>query len=136
VTQVFFFSLKAQKQKLETIKSTQVGNLEDLEDQLEESQEILKNMKQNVVGEILQNMMDVVLSSDVDQNDKLDDGEIDGFIKRMEDMNNVDFNNQEVKAAINAKGGSVDAIMDLAKNLLLENDNSNRTRFFNIKKSN
>ena len=50
-------SLKAQKDKLDTIQSVQGASLDELENQLKESQRIYGKMKQNLQGEILQNLI-------------------------------------------------------------------------------
>jgi hypothetical protein len=126
-------SLKIQKAKLDTINSAQVTSLDALENQLEESKEVLNKMKLNVRGEILGNLFDVILANDVDGNDILSDEEIDALIVSMEHLNGVDFNDELVKQTIIDKGRSIDAIMELVQNLLKE-DVSERQKYFHVKK--
>ena len=54
---LYYQSLKAQKDKLDTIQSVQGASLDELENQLKESQRIYGKMKQNLQGEILQNLI-------------------------------------------------------------------------------
>jgi hypothetical protein len=125
--------LKIQKAKLDTINSAQITSLDALENQLEESKEILNKMKLNVRGEILGNLFDVLLAHDLDGNDVLSDEEIDGLIVSMEHLNGVDFNDALVKQTIIDRGRSIDAVMELVQNTLKE-DVSERHKYFQIKK--
>lgn len=125
--------LKVQKAKLDTINSAQVTSLDALENQLEESREILNKMKQNVQGEILGNLFDIILAVDADGDDILSDDEIDALIQSMEKLNGVDFRDEVVRNAIIDKGRSIDAIMDLVTNTLKE-DVSEREKYFHITK--
>lgn len=128
---LFLYSLKVQKEKLDILQSTQVTSLDALENQLEESKAILVKMKQNVQGEILGNLFDVLLTSDVDGNGVMSDGEINDLITKMEKMNDVNFNDELVTETIINHGRSIDAIMELTKNLLSE-DVEERNKYFHV----
>ncbi|CAJ1953501.1 unnamed protein product [Cylindrotheca closterium] len=126
-------NLKVQKEKLDIINSTQVTSLDALENQLEESKEILNKMKQNVQGEILGNLFDVLLVADLNGDDVLNDEEIQELIVKMERLNGVDFNDQMVKQTIIDNGRSIDAIMELVQNLMSK-DVEERNKYFHITK--
>lgn len=127
------YRLKVQKEKLDIIQSTQVTSLDALENQLEESKEILNKMKENVQGEILGNLFDILLVADKDGNDTLNDNEIQDLIHKMEKLNGVDFNDELVKETILNHGSSIDAIMELTRNLLSQ-DVEERNKYFRITK--
>ncbi|KAL3944138.1 MAG: hypothetical protein SGBAC_001785 [Bacillariaceae sp.] len=123
--------LKVQKEKLDIIQSTQVTSLDALENQLEESKEILAKMKQNVQGEVLGNLFDVLLVADLDGDDVLSNEEIHDLIVKMERLHGVDFNDELVKQTIIDNGRSIDAIMELVKNLMSKNVEE-RNKYFHI----
>lgn len=124
-------SLKVQKEKLDIIQSTQVTSLDALENQLEESKEILNKMKKNVQGEILGNLFEVMLAADADGDDTLDDHEIQELIFKLEKLNGVDFKDELVKKTIVEHGSSIDAIMNLVRNLMSQ-DIEERNKYFHI----
>jgi len=123
--------LKVQKEKLDIIQSTQVTSLDALENQLEESKEILNKMKKNVQGEILGNLFEVMLAADADGDDTLDDHEIQELIFKLEKLNGVDFKDELVKKTIVEHGSSIDAIMNLVRNLMSQ-DIEERNKYFHI----
>lgn len=128
---VVYCSLKVQKEKLDIIQSTQVTSLDALENQLEESKEILAKMKQNVQGEVLGNLFDVLLVADLDGDDVLSNEEIHDLIVKMERLHGVDFNDELVKQTIIDNGRSIDGIMELVKNLM-SRDVAERNKYFHI----
>lgn len=73
--------LKATKQKLDTLQATQGQSIDELERQLAESRKILEMQKQSLSGDILSNIMTVVLAADDDGDMLLSDEEIDKLTK-------------------------------------------------------
>jgi hypothetical protein len=82
-------------------------SLDELEKQLEESRQILGTMKDNVKGDILQNLITVVLASDDDGDMLLDDGEIEAVTKNIEGLQGIELPDGKLKKLIIAKGRCV-----------------------------
>jgi uncharacterized coiled-coil protein SlyX len=115
-------SLKESKEKLDIIQSVQGQSLNELEKQLVESRKILSSMKDTLVGDILQNLMTVVLAADDNGDMLLSDIEIDELVTNFEDLQGLDLNNDTIKKVIIGKGRSVAALMDMVKILLTSKD--------------
>jgi uncharacterized coiled-coil protein SlyX len=100
-------SLKESKEKLDIIQSVQGQSLTELEKQLVESRNILGSMKDSLVGDILQNLMTVVLAADDNGDMILSDKEIDELVNNFESLQGMDFDNDMIKKVVNGKGRSV-----------------------------
>lgn len=102
-----FVSLKESKEKLDIIQSVQGKSLNELEKQLAESRSILDSMKDSLVGDILQNLMTVVLAADDNGDMVLSDEEIEELVTNFETLQGVDFDNDMIKKIVIGKGRSV-----------------------------
>eukprot|EP00934_Nitzschia_sp_Nitz4_P003487 Nitzschia sp. Nitz4//NODE_444_length_18484_cov_71.934560//8151//9143//NITZ4_additional_000058-RA//1//CDS//3329531899//3477//frame0 len=111
-------NLKIQKEKLDTLQGVQGTSLDKLEKQLEETRKIHQQMKSSVQGEILNNLIEIALVCDADGDMILSDEEIDHIISKMESIHGIDIDNEKIRAMINENGRSLDAVMELVKNLL------------------
>ena len=92
--------------------------MDELERQLGESRQILDSMQDNLTGDILQNLISVVLTVDNDGDSVLSDPEIDDLIAKIEGMQGVDLKEDLLRKKLTEQGRSLNAIMDVAKNLL------------------
>mmetsp|Transcript_15570 Transcript_15570/g.22182 ORF Transcript_15570/g.22182 Transcript_15570/m.22182 type:complete len:117 (+) Transcript_15570:535-885(+) len=115
----------------------EVKNISALEDQLNDSQNILGNMKRNLTGIVIQNMISVVLSSDTDGDFKLGPKEIENMIIRIEKIHGIEINDKLFTQKILDRGSGIDAIMDIIQELLEDGPirKSNEERVFKMKSS-
>jgi hypothetical protein len=84
--------------------------------QVEENKDLLKNMKGNLKSSVLQNLLSVVLRSDVDRDFVIDEEEVADMIRRISNIAGVRIDETKFRAA--CQGESVLAVMDMVKNLL------------------
>jgi hypothetical protein len=103
-------------QALAVITQSQGQNIDAFAKQVEENKVILQQMKGNLKANVLQNLLSVILRSDMDKNFVMDAGEIDQLIRRIQNINDVKLNEVKFRQAI--QGQSVSAVMDIVKNLL------------------
>ena len=103
---------------LETVRAAEGQSIDELERQLKTTQEIYESMEDNLNGEILQNLIQVVLMVDNDGDMYLDDDEIQELIFKFEELNNVDLDDDRFRQVIVDNGRSLNAIMELVRNLL------------------
>ena len=99
--------LKTTKEKLDTLQSVQGQSIDELERQLAESRKILEMQKDSLSGDILSNIMTVVLAADDDGDMLLSDAEIDEVTKNIESLQGVDFNDAQLKKLIISKGRDI-----------------------------
>jgi len=111
-------SLQAMEQTLSTLQSVQGQSVDELERQLLESKDILARMKTNKQGQVLQNLISVVLNADSDGNRILSDEDIDEIIRRLEGLHHVNIDDGKVRQTIIDHGRSVEAVLQLAKTVL------------------
>jgi glycerol-3-phosphate dehydrogenase len=115
---IITISLLETKKKLDTLKSLQGRSVDELEKQLNESKAILATMKDDVAGDILQNIMTVVLGADDNGDMILSDEEIDEVVKNIESLHGIDLNDEELKKVIIGKGRDIPGLMDMVKTVL------------------
>jgi flagellar motor component MotA len=112
-------SLQAMEKTLETLQAVQGQSVDELENQLVASKDILRRIQTSQRGQVLQNLISVLLSADTEGNMELDDDDIERLIQRLEQMHDVDINDAKVKALIIDNGRSVEAVMELARSAFL-----------------
>jgi hypothetical protein len=103
------------EQTLSSLQSVQGQSVDELEAQLQESKDILARMQTNQRGQILQNLITVLLSADADGNMMLSDEDIDNIIHRLEGLHNVNIDDDKVRQLIIDNGRSIEAVMELAR---------------------
>ena len=99
------------KDKLDTINSVQGASLKELENQLEESRKIYENMEDSLQGEILQNLISVILACDQDGDMTLSDAEIDDIVARLEKLEGVDLKEDLIRSKIIEHGRSMNGML-------------------------
>jgi len=102
---------------LEAVNALQGESIKKLEEQLNESKEILANMTRNRKAVILQNLVTVLLATDGNQDMLLSDEEIDDLIHNMESINGVELKEDLVRQTIIDAGRSVAAVLEVARNV-------------------
>jgi hypothetical protein len=115
-------SFKAMEDTLETLQSVQGVSMEELEEQLHESQEILSTLDRDLQSEIVRALVGVIVGADVDRDFLLSDGEIDDIIHKMEAIHGVQLKEDLLKSIVIEQGRSIKGIMAVARNLMQEND--------------
>jgi hypothetical protein len=103
---------------LETVRAVEGQSLDELEKQLETSKDILDKMQENLMADVLQNLISVVLVCDKDGDLTLGDEEINSLIIKMEGVNGIDLNQDLLRAKLVEKGRSLNAVLDVCKNIL------------------
>jgi hypothetical protein len=117
---------------LEDIQGLNGANLSTLEAQLDESRGILQQMELNFKGELLQNLMTVALAMDRDGNMILSNEEISELIHTLEGMNGIQLKEDLLKQRIIDQGRSLAGIMQVARNLLLSDDDPAEESIFSF----
>lgn len=102
---------------LEAVNALQGDSIQKLQEQVQESKEILSNMKQNAKAVIMQNLITTLLAADENQDLLLSDEEIDDLIHHLESIHGVELKEDVIRQTIVSKGRSVPAIMEVAKNI-------------------
>lgn len=92
---------------LDAVRETEGKTLDELEQQLEQSRQIFNSMQDNLMGNILQNLISVVLNCDKDGDMVLSDEEIDTIILKMEGINGIDLNDELLREALVQNGRSL-----------------------------
>lgn len=110
--------LQTLEETVSTLQSLQGNSVTALEQQLQESKNILASMKINTQGQILQNLIGVLLATDVDQNMLLSDAEIQQLISNLEQVENIQLDENLIKSTIIEQGRSVAAVMEIARNVM------------------
>lgn len=120
-------SLKEMEETLKVIENTNSQQVDALEEQLEESKQILERMERNTTTLVLQNITEVALGSDLDGDGKMSDDEIDFLITKLNSYETVEVNEELFKETIVGKDRSLNGIMAVIKNLLTDDipDNEN-----------
>jgi hypothetical protein len=107
---------------MEAVNALEGESLDKLQEQLEESKEIVLHMDRNYQADILQNLMTVLVATDADQNMLLADKEIDDLIHNLEGIHGVQLKEDLLRKTIIEHGRSVAAVMEIARNVLSPSD--------------
>jgi hypothetical protein len=109
---------------LDAVRETEGKTLDELEQQLEQSRQIFNSMQDNLMGNILQNLISVVLNCDKDGDMVLSDEEIDTIILKMEGINGIDLNDELLREALVQNGRSLNGKNTLSCHWLYGNCHS------------
>ena len=107
---------------MDVITGTQGQSIEEVTEQVQQSAEILAQMKKNLRAYVLQNLLQVVIRSDHDDNMKIEDDEIDDLIRRIRIINGVEVNEEEFRKLVAKSGGSLTKVMDIIRNMMAYDD--------------
>ena len=131
-TEESVYNLQAMQQTLETLQAVQGQSMDELEGQLEESKAILSTMHKNYKGQVLQNLISVLLGADEDGNMILSDDDIADIIHRLENLHNVNINDEALKQMIIENGRSIEAVMAVAKQALMADSEEGQSLLFSF----
>ena len=105
---------------LDIVRAMEGQSLDELEEQVAESEQILEMMQDNLRGTIVQTLISMVLAIDHDGDMCLSDAEIDSLILKMEELStdHFDFKDQVLRQKLIQNGRSLNAVMEIIKNLM------------------
>jgi cell division protein FtsB len=106
-------------QALAVITESQGQSMDAFAKQVADNKEILQQMKGNLKANVLQNLLSVILRSDSDQDFTMDQAEVDTLMRRLQNISGVTVKEEKFRAAI--QGQSINAVMEIVKNLLRPN---------------
>lgn len=109
------------EQALDVLTQTQGQSIEAFEEQVADNREILEKMQSNLRANVLQNLLQVVIRSDADESMTIEESEIAGLVARIRGINGVEVNEDKFRGAITDAGGSMQAVMDIIRNLMSDN---------------
>jgi DNA gyrase/topoisomerase IV subunit A len=106
------------EQTYATVSAIQGDAVKELEKQLAESEEILASMHRNQAGDILQNLVSILLATDKDRDMKFSDEEVEDLIRQLEGLHGVELKEDLLRKTVKEQGGSVAALLELARHVL------------------
>lgn len=109
---------------LDVITQTQGQSVEEFREQIEENKKILAKMESNLKGNVLQNMLSVIVRCDKDGDFTIDPDELEDLIARMKEIHGVTVYEDRFREKVKASGGSLRAVMDVVRTLLMDEDNT------------
>lgn len=100
-----------------TILTNQQGTtIDTFQIHVEENKRILNSMKGNLKANILQNLLSILLRSDMDNDSIIDNNEINHLIERIQNISGVTVHEDRFRSA--TSGRSIKDVMEVVKNLL------------------
>lgn len=112
------------EEALRIVKETKVLGLEMLEEEVERSREVLEEMEENVESKTMQNIIEMIFAVDKNNDMKLDYDEITTLIENLSSLQNVTVNEVLFRKKIQSTDRSVDAVTDIVRSILQENNDS------------
>lgn len=111
-------NLEAVEDALDEMKDMNVNSVLEYKKQIGESRAILDVMKKNVKAKALQNVITVVLNSDIDGDYSLNTNEVDSLIQNLKSINGLQMNEQGFRKIIKQNDGSVNAVVKILKHIM------------------
>lgn len=105
---------------LATVKSQDAQSLQKLEQQVQESRNILARMEQTEQANQLQTFITLLVNADADQNTILNsEKEVDQFLQSLEStIDDVTWNKEQIRQTIAQQKGSMAALLELARQVI------------------
>lgn len=107
---------------LDVLTATQGESVAEFRKQVVENKKILAKMEKNLKGNVLQNMLSVVVRSDKDGDFKIDADELEELIQRISEIQGVTLYEDRFRQKIQESGGSLKAVMAVVRSLLMDED--------------
>ena len=107
---------------LDVLTATQGESVAEFRKQVEENKKILAKMEKNLKGNVLQNMLSVVVRSDKDGDFTIDANELEELIQRISEIQGVTLYEDRFRQKIKESGGSLKAVMAVVRSLLMDED--------------
>lgn len=120
---------------LDAITNKQGQGVESFKKQIEEGKILVKGMKKNLRGNVLQSLLGIVMASDEDGDFSIDAQETDRLVERLHEINGVELREDKFRAALIKSGGSLDAVMDMVRDIVKSDDVDPEDQIFIIGES-
>jgi myosin heavy subunit len=112
--------LRSLQSTLTTLQSANIQSIDQLEQQVQQSKEIVAQFQQNTKAMILQNLITVMVHCDQNHTMTLEDHEIDTLISSLESIHHVRINATKIRQLIiDQNQRSMTAIMEMARHLII-----------------
>lgn len=115
------------EEALNVISNTQGQSVTAFEKQVQENKEILSKMKKSTKGRVIQNLISIIYRGDQDLDDKISDDEATKVINNLKKIGGLIVHEDRLRKAMTGK--SVEAVIDVVKNLLNDNVPKNEKIF-------
>lgn len=109
------------KETLEEVENTKTQQVDALKERLEDSKLVLEKMQGHMLIHLLQDIVEVVIGSDLDGDGMMSDDEIHLLISKLNSYGTVQVNEELFRQTIIKKDRSIHGVMNIAKNLLSDN---------------
>ena len=107
----------------ELITDSQEQSVDALEKEVKKNRDILKAMTIHLKNSIAQNLIDIVVASDEDHDETIDDTEAPRLLKRVYDITGVTIDVDDFLQALNERGHSLRTVIDLVLENIFSQDN-------------
>uniref|UniRef100_A0A6U2N2L7 Uncharacterized protein n=1 Tax=Leptocylindrus danicus TaxID=163516 RepID=A0A6U2N2L7_9STRA len=118
---------------LDAITKNQGQSIEEFEEQVEELKEHLRELLEDSKSGLLQNLLTIIISCDVDGDFVIDPEEVDDMIRHIEEAGDFGVNKQLFRDTVERTGGDIQAVLDMCKSILRSDDNSKEEQIFYVK---
>ena len=115
--------LEEMEDTFDYINEMNIESVEEFRQQVQEGKMILGMMRKNLKASALQNVITVVLNSDVDSNFVFDEQEIEKLIENLKAINGLEMDEQRFRKLIADNNGSVDAVVKILNDIIHRRQN-------------
>mmetsp|Transcript_19811 Transcript_19811/g.29168 ORF Transcript_19811/g.29168 Transcript_19811/m.29168 type:complete len:301 (-) Transcript_19811:321-1223(-) len=112
-------TLERVEANLNNIVEEQGTNASEFMNLMKENQTTLDTIKENLQGQVLQDLLRVVMQSDRDEDFQIDPEEINILVMRMQNVSGVVFNEDHFRALMKKRGYKLQVVMDICKTLIV-----------------
>ncbi len=106
------------------INEMNIESVDEFRQQVKEAKINLRMMKKNLKASALQNVITVVLNSDMDRNFIFEEAEVEKLIENLKAINGLEMNEKRFRNLISENHGSVDAVVRILNDIVHRNQNS------------
>jgi len=107
---------------LDVLTNAQGESVDEFRKQVEENKKVLKKMEKNLKGNVLQNMLSVIVRCDKDGDFTIDEAEMDDLIDRIGNINGITLYEDRFRKVIKESGGSLKSVMGVVRSLLMDEE--------------
>lgn len=115
--------LEEMEDTFDYINEMNIESVEEFRQQVKEGKIILGMMRKNLKASALQNVITVVLNSDVDKNFVFDKQEIEKLIENLKAINGLEMDERKFRQLIADNEGSVDAVVRILNDIIHRRQN-------------
>lgn len=107
---------------LSTITETSGKSIAQFAEQVSENKGINDDMTKNLRQNVLQNLVTVMMRCDINKDNHMNDEETEDLIERINSLNIVKLNEDRFRNAVRKSGGSLTAVIEVMKETVTGND--------------